>query len=107
MLTPSRLSFAIVASLFEQRDGADWARGAAADFQRKADEAEAAATNEFVQVVQALHVRDATFRAGHMRLEIQLSFRRRTDRLDPEHADAAIGEPMHRCQREARKVVLV
>ena len=60
-----------------------------------------------VEVGEAFHVRDAALGAGAMGLEVQLALGRRAHRLDSEHADALVGEPMHRLECEAREVVHV
>ena len=88
-------------------DGADRTRRAAADLQREADEAEPPAADQLVEVGEAFHVRDAAFRARHVRKVVRFAFRRRTDRLDAEHQDAAVGQPVHQFQREAGEVVQI
>jgi hypothetical protein len=52
-------------------------------------------------------MRNAAFGARQMRQEIRLPFRRRTDRLHPKHPDAAIRQPVHRFQRQTRKIMQI
>ena len=44
---------------------------------------------------------DATLGAGEVGLEVGLALRRRADCLDAEHADAAVGQPVHAFERQA------
>src|SRR4029077_20432585 len=88
-------------------DSADWARRATSDLERETYEPEPALAHQLVEVPQALHVRNAALTAGHMGLEVGLTLGGRADRLDAEHDDALVGEPMHGIDVEPGEVVQV
>src|SRR5262249_12182457 len=91
----------------DDRDCADRACRAAADLERETYEPEPALAHQLVKVPQAFHVRNATLGAGHVRLEVGFPLRRRADRLDAEHQDALVREPMHGIDVEPWEVMQV
>jgi enoyl-CoA hydratase/carnithine racemase len=91
----------------EHGNGTDRACRAAPDFQRKADKGEAPAANQLIQIGEAFHMRNAALGAGHMGLEIQLTFRCRADGFNAKHTNATIGQPMHGFQRKPGKIMQI
>src|SRR5690349_14676958 len=98
---------ACACSAIEQRNGANGTCRAATDSQRKSDEAEATLAHQPLQVAEAFDVSNAALRTGKMRLEIGLAFGCRTDRLDAEHQDALVRQPVHGIDVQTRKIVQI
>src|SRR5262249_22600380 len=82
--------------LLHHRHGADRARGAAADLERKADEFKPALADDLIEVDQTLDVREAEVAADVVDLEIVAAGSARAHRFDAEHGDALLAEPSGR-----------
>src|SRR6187455_1362716 len=71
----------------EDRDRADRRAGAAAPFQRQADEAEPALPEQRLEIAQAFDVRDVELEAGLVHQRVYFAFGARPHRIDAEMHD--------------------
>src|SRR3954451_21963828 len=93
--------------LLKDRNSANGAGCTATDLEGKTDEPKPAAADELIEICKAFHMGDASFGAGQVSLKVRLAFRSRADCFDPEHANAAIRQPMYAFHRQPREVMRI